>query len=100
MNDETRISKRRIFLRNAGSSGFGFGNSLAIRISSFGISNQFLHRLTAGLDEILRAARQIRDGGLAHVDAEIVIKRREDIAEQHRTFRGFAAPTVRRADGL
>src|SRR5207302_978047 len=100
MNDETRISKRRILLRHAGSSGFGFGNSFGIRISSFGISNQFLHWLTAGIDEILRAACQIRDGGLAYVDAEVVVKRREDIAEQHGTFGGFAAPTVRRADGL
>src|SRR5438046_307539 len=100
MNDGTRISKKRIFLRDAGSSGFGFRSSFGIRISAFSISNQFLHRLTAGIDQILRAARQVGDRRLAHVDAEIVIERREHIAKEHGAFSWFAAPAVRYADDL
>src|SRR2546426_4012690 len=44
-------------------------------------SNQFLHRRTTGIDEILRATAEVGDRDFAHVDAQVVIERGEDVAE-------------------
>src|SRR6266540_6718893 len=79
---------------------FGFRASFVIRRTSFDISNQFLHRLTPGLDEVLRPAGQVREGGFVHVNSQIVIERREDFSEDHRPFDRLPAPAVGRADNL
>ena len=43
------------------------------------------------IDEELRAAAQVVDRRLVHVDAEVVVKRGEDLAELNGAFRRFAA---------
>src|SRR5438093_362032 len=42
-------------------------------------SNQFPHRRTTGIDQILRTAAEIGNRDFAHVDAEVVIERSEDV---------------------
>src|SRR6266536_3462679 len=64
------------------------------------ISNHLFHRRTASIDEILRPAAQIGDGDLAHVDAEVVIERGEDVAELDRPLRCLAAQAIRGPDYL
>src|SRR5215204_1281722 len=47
------------------------------------ISNQFADRLMIVIDEILRATGQVVQRHLVRIDAEVVIERREDLAEMH-----------------
>src|SRR5262245_35573606 len=79
---------------------FGFGNSLVIGLFSSVISHQFLHRHTARIDQILRATAQVSNRDLAHVDAEVVVERREDVAELDWPVGGLAAQAIRRANHL
>src|SRR5215472_4231374 len=62
--------------------------------------NQFRHRLTSSLDQVLRAAREVWNRDLADVDAKIVIKRGEHFTKLHRTLGSLAAETIRCADDL
>src|SRR5256885_1997888 len=74
--------------------------SIGIGLLALAISNQFLHRLAAGVHEVLRTTAEVVDGDFAHVDAEVVIKRREHVAELNRTLSRFAAEPVGGADHL
>src|SRR5439155_2959210 len=58
------------------------------------------HRRAAGVNQVLRAAAQVGDGDLGHVDVEVVIERGEDVAELDRAFRRLSTQTVRGADDL
>ena len=101
MNDQARNSKQ---LRRTGSVDrflrFGFGNSLLITPLALGISNEFFHGLTARIHEILRATAEVRNRHFAHVNAEVVIERGEDVAELDRPVRSFAPEPIRRANHL
>ena len=52
------------------------------------------------IDEILRSAGMIVQRDLGHIDAELAVKRRKDLAEGHRTVRGLRGDLVRGADDL
>src|SRR5690242_9033663 len=62
--------------------------------------NQFRHRLTTSLDEVLWTPSQVRESHLADVNAKIMIKRREHFPKLHRTFGRFAAEPVGCPDHL
>src|SRR5438552_6276055 len=62
--------------------------------------NQLRHRLTSIRDQVLRTACEVREGHLADVDAQVVIKRGEHFAELHWTLCSFAAQAIRGADDL
>src|SRR5438477_8907662 len=94
-NAECRIAEKRPVSCAATLPFFGFGNSFVIRIS-----NQFLHRLAPGVHEVLRTTAEVVDGDFAHVNAEVVIKRREHVAELNRTLSRFAAEPVGGANHL
>src|SRR5436305_1729905 len=66
---------------------------------SRGVSHQLFHRLVA-VDQKLRAAGEVGDGGLVHVDAEVVVERGEDFAELDGAVFGFGANSVGGADHL
>lgn len=48
----------------------------------------------------VRAAGKVLDSDLVYVDAEIVVERREDLAEGDGAFVGLAAEAIRGADDL
>src|SRR2546426_5292587 len=58
------------------------------------------HRRTTGIDEILRATAEVGERDFAHVDAEVVIERGEDVAELDRPVRCLAAEAISRANHL
>src|SRR6185312_9929124 len=62
--------------------------------------HQFLQRLGVVVDEVLRPAGQVGDGGLAAVDAEVVVEGGEDLAEGDGALGAFAGLPVGCADDL
>ena len=65
-----------------------------------GSTNQLRHRLGVVLDQILRPAVEVGKRRLAHVDAEVVVQRGEQLAEAYRPRRRLAGDPVGRADHL
>src|SRR5262245_13294585 len=65
-----------------------------------GSPDQLPHGLSTLVDQELRTAGQVGDRGLVYVDAEVVIKRGEDLVEGHGPFHGFTAEPIGRADDL
>ena len=61
-------------------------HAIDFRIS---ISNKLPHRLVIVVHEKLRTAREVVDRGLVHVDAHVVIKRREHFLKMDRNNDGF-----------
>ena len=57
-------------------------------------------QLGSALDEILWAAVEVIERDALRVDAEVVIERREHLAELHRAILGLAAESIGRADHL
>ena len=51
-------------------------------------------------NQVVRPAAEIGHSGLAYIDAQIVIERREDFAKRHRSFVRFASESIRGADDL
>src|ERR1043166_1641729 len=66
----------------------------------FVILDELLHRLAACIHEVLRPAGQVGKRDLAHVDPQVVIQRREDVAELARALGPFAAEPIGGADNL
>src|SRR5688572_23014947 len=62
--------------------------------------DQFANGQVIVIHEILRASGKIIQRNLVRIDAEIVIKRREDLAEMDGPLDGFAAQPVRCTDDL
>ena len=50
-----------------------------------GDSNQFMNRLTARINEVLRHASQIEDASILGIDPSTLIQRRENFLEGHRS---------------
>lgn len=61
--------------------------------------DQLRHRQPA-VDEIMRTPGEVRHGDPVGIDAELVIKRRENLAEMHAAIRDLAAKAVGGADDL
>ncbi|MEY5016815.1 MAG: hypothetical protein RIS92_3173 [Verrucomicrobiota bacterium] len=82
------------FHKRLGKAGWGGGT---LRVQPL---DKFLDWGDAGFDEVLRAALSIEDGGLAEVDAHVVVKGGEDLLKLHGPFGYFAADAIGCSDDL
>ncbi len=64
--------------------------SSSVRFLRSLLLNQFLHRLMP-VHKVMRPAREISHSGFVNVNSHVVVRRREDLLEMHRSVVGFAA---------
>src|SRR5436190_2402588 len=96
-NDQ-RMTKREISKSCPGFEALDLGILWSLGSCHWSFSHELLHRRATGIHQILRPAAQVGDRDFAHVDAEVVIERGEDVAELDRPIGGLAAQAIGRAD--